>query len=129
MENLTQTNLETAISELEHALTYEKNAEKEVFFFAGISKSYEVCFEYAWKYLRQECMDQGLEVYGPKDVLKSAGRLGLINEVEKWLDFLADRNIAVHNYAGMSQSDYLQTIKGFLAEVKKLNIRPIKSKR
>ena len=113
MENLAKGNLEKAIQDLCHALTYEVKIQKDLFFYAGISKSFEVCFEYAWKYLRRICVDQGLEVYGPKDVIKSAGRLGLIDNVEEWLDFLADRNIAVHNYARMSTSDYLQTIKKF----------------
>ena len=116
----TKKDLEQAISELEHALDYLEDAQRDSFFYAGISKCFEVCFEYSWKYLRRLCMDQGLEVYGPRDVLKTAGRLGLIKDVEKWLDFLTDRNIAVHNYTGMSQSDYLQTAKDFLIEVKRL---------
>jgi uncharacterized protein with HEPN domain len=40
--------------------------------------------------------------------------------VQKWLDFLEDRNLAVHDYLGISDEDYIKMIKEFLIEVKKL---------
>lgn len=67
-------------------------------------------------------MAEGLEVYSPKEVIKQAGRLGWINDVEKWLDFLEDRNLAVHDYLGVSEADYLKTIENFLQEVKKIDV-------
>lgn len=109
-----------SINALEHALSFIDKAKEDEFYFSGISKSYEVCLEYAWKFLKRKALDEGLEVYSPKDAIKHAGRLRLIDDVEKWLDFLDDRNLAVHDYLGVSDDDYLMTIQEFLVKVKKL---------
>lgn len=109
-----------SIDALEGALKYKDKAKEDKFYFAGISKSFEVCLEYAWKYFKRLAEDEGLEVFSPKEAIKYAGRLKAIDDVEKWLDFLEDRNLAVHDYLGMSDEDYLKTIVEFLREVKKL---------
>ncbi len=112
--------LSASIAALEHALSFEKEAKKDPFFFSGIVKSFEVCFEYAWKHFKREADGRGLEVYSPKDAIRVAGQLGLIEDVERWLGFLTDRNFAVHDYIGISNEEYLKTIKAFLVEVKKI---------
>lgn len=61
-----------------------------------------------------------MEVYSPKEIIKVTGRLKFIDDVERWLGFLKDRNLAVHDYVGVSDEDYLKTIKAFHKEVKKL---------
>jgi len=112
-----------SISSLEHALEFEKECKKDRFYFAGISKCFEVCLEYAWKYFRQCAADEGLKVYSPKEAIKTAGRLELIENVEVWLDFLNTRNIAVHDYLSVSDEDYLDIVKKFLKEVKKISLK------
>lgn len=112
--------LKESISALDNAMKFLGKAKKEQFYFSGISKSFEVCLEYAWKYLKRKAIDAGLEIYSPKDAIKAAGKLKLIDNVEKWLDFIEDRNLAVHDYLGMSDEDYLETIRQFSTEVKKL---------
>lgn len=112
--------LAKSVNELEHALNFAKKAEDDGFYYAGISKCYEICLEYAWKYLKRRAIDESLEVFSPKDAVRAAGQLKLIDNVEKWLDFLVDRNLAVHDYLGISRDDYLKTIRSFLGEVKKL---------
>ncbi|MBI2336301.1 MAG: nucleotidyltransferase substrate binding protein [Deltaproteobacteria bacterium] len=115
-----QKKLPESIKALEHALTFLKLAQKDPFYFAGISKTFETCLEYAWKYLKQRSTEEGLEAYSPREAIKIGGRLGLIDNVEKWLDFLEDRNLAVHDYLGIADEDYLKTIQDFVTEVKKL---------
>jgi len=114
--------LKTSIDALEHALTFLDKAKKDDFYYAGITKKFETCFEYAWKYFKQKAQDEGLEAFSPKEAIKLAGRLGLIDNVEKWLNFLEDRNTGVHDYLGMSQEDYLKTIQEFFREVGRLKI-------
>lgn len=109
-----------SIDALEHALTFLDKTKKDDFYFSGIAKKFEICFEYAWKYFKQKALDEGLEAYSPKEAIKLAGRVGLIDNVEKWLDFLEDRNVGVHDYLGMSEEEYLKTIQEFFREVKKL---------
>ena len=43
--------LRQAIADLEHALGFSKEAKDDRFYFAGITKSFETCVEYAWKYV------------------------------------------------------------------------------
>ncbi len=112
--------LEEAIRNLGHALEFLDQAKEDRFYLSGITKSFEVCLEYAWKFMKRHEIDEGLEVYSPKDAIKQAGKIGLIDDVEKWLNFLTDRNLAVHDYLGVSDEDYLKTIQSFLVEVKKL---------
>ena len=115
-----QKKLKESVEALEHALSFLPKAKKDPFFSSGISKSFEVCLEYAWKYLKRRCLDEGVDVYSPKEALKVAGRLNLIDDVEQWMGFLKDRNLAVHDYLGLSDEEYLKTIRAFLGEVKKL---------
>jgi nucleotidyltransferase substrate binding protein (TIGR01987 family) len=119
--------LKESISELEHALTFVKKAESDPFYSSGISKSFEVCFEYTWKYLKQTLFNKGMEAYSPRDVIKVAGQIKLIDNVEQWLAFLKDRNLSVHDYLGIEEKDYLKTIKDFLTEVKKISADGSKS--
>lgn len=112
--------LKQAITDLKHALSFEKKIAEDSFYFSGIAKNFETCFEYAWKYFKQRAIEDGLEAFSPRDAIKMAGRLNLIDDVEKWLGFLEDRNEAVHDYMGISDEEYLKTIKSFFSEVKKI---------
>ena len=64
--------LKKAVAELEHALSFENKISKDRFYFSGITKTFEVCLEYAWKYLKRRVIDAGIEIYGPKEVIKEA---------------------------------------------------------
>lgn len=89
--------------------------------FAGASKCFEVAFEYAWKWFKRQADDAGLEVYGPRDSIKAAAQLGLIQDVERWDRFLHARNLSVHDYLGISDADFLSAMTDFeraLAELK-----------
>lgn len=114
--------LKQAIHNLEHALSFEGRIAEDGFYFSGIAKNFESCLEYAWKYFKRMAQKEGIEPYSPRDAIKAAGKIGLIDDVEKWFDFLDDRNDAVHDYMGISDEDYLKTIKEFLKEVKKLDL-------
>ena len=117
---INQDKLLKSIKNLEGALKYENKIEEDPIYFAGISKSYEVCLEYSCKYLRKVITEEGLEAYGPKDVIKTAGRLNLIDNVETWIKYINERNLAVHDYANIADEDYLNSAKNFLTSVKKL---------
>ncbi len=119
----TQEKLQQAMVDLDRALSFEKEALKDRFYYGGIAKAFELAMEYSWKYLKAEALDAGLEANSPRDAIKQAGVLGIIKDVEKWLKFLRIRNIAVHDYLGVSQEDYLNAAREFLVELKKLKIK------
>lgn len=114
--------LKEAVADLEHALSFLDKAKKDDFYYSGIAKTFEICFEYTWKYFKQKANEEGLEAFSPKEAIKLAGRMELINDIEKWLQFLEDRNIGVHDYLGMPEDQYLKTIQAFFTEVKKLKL-------
>ena len=75
--------------------------------FASASKCFEVAFEYAWKWCKRQADDAGFEVYGPRDSIKAAAQLGLIQDTQRWERFLHARNLSVHDYLGISDADFL----------------------
>lgn len=112
----------TSIDELEHALSFKDKVSKDRFYFSGISKTFETCIEYAWKYFKRKAVDESLEIYSPKDAVKAAGGMGIIDNVENWLGYINNRNLAVHDYLGISDEEYLASIENFLIDVKKISI-------
>ncbi len=114
--------LKESIAKLKHALGFEKKIHDDEFYFLGIVKAFETCFEYSWKHFKREATKQGLEAYSPRESIKAAGQLGLIDDVKTWLAFLENRNYAVHDYCGLSTDDYMETIKEFYKEACRLKI-------
>lgn len=109
-----------AVKELRVALRSRERALSEYVVYAGIAKCFEVCLEYAWKQIKRELDEQGLEAYSPKDVVKTAGRAGLLDDVEFWIRCINIRNIAVHDYLGVTKEEYLAVISDFLPKASKL---------
>jgi nucleotidyltransferase substrate binding protein (TIGR01987 family) len=105
-----------AIKALKHALSFEKQSKKDIFYFSGIAKSFESAVEYSWKFFKRKVQQEGLDVYSPREAIKQAGRIGLIDDVELWLMFVDTRNLAVHDYLEIDQSEYLEIIKNFYKE-------------
>ena len=108
--------LKNSIGALKHALSFEKESKKDAFYFSGISKSFESAIEYAIKYLKRRAQDEGLDPYSPREAIKLAGRLGLIENVELWLSFMDTRNLSVHDYLEIEPAEYLKLIKTFYRE-------------
>lgn len=88
--------------------------------FAGASKCFEVAFEYAWKWFKRQADDAGFEVYGPRDSIKAAAQLGLIQDIQRWERFLHARNLSVHDYLGISDADFLNVMGDFERALKEL---------
>ena len=112
--------LEKSIADLREALAFSDKALTEHTYYAGIAKCFEVCLEYAWKQLKRKLSDEGVDSYSPKDVVRSAGRAGLIDDVERWITCINIRNLAVHDYLGISPEEYLRNIHDFLPLVEKV---------
>jgi len=104
---------EKSLDALRHALTFESKASKDPFYFGGIAKAFETAMEYAWKYFRAEAINAGFDVPSPREAIKLAGNLGMLEDLETWLGLLKTRNIAVHDYIGLPQEEYLAQIKLF----------------
>ena len=81
--------------------------------FAALAKAFEVTFEYVWKHFKREADRAGLEVYSPRDAVKAAAQLRLIDDPEVWNEYLNARNLSVHDYVGMGDAEYPGLIRRF----------------
>ena len=87
---------------------------------AALAKAFESTFEYVWKHFKREADQAGLEAYSPRDALKSAAQLKLIDDLEMWNRFLNARNLSVHDYVGMDDADMLRLVQEFRDQVQAL---------
>ncbi|QQZ08981.1 nucleotidyltransferase substrate binding protein [Heyndrickxia vini] len=65
---------------------------------AGIIQFFEITFELAWKVLKDYLESQGYIVKSPRETLKQAFQIGLIEEGHNWIDALSKRNLTTHTY-------------------------------
>ena len=87
---------------------------------AALAKAFESAFEHAWKHLKREADQAGLEAYSPRDALRFAAQLKTIDDLELWNQFLNARNLSVHDYVGMHDATILQLVRQFRDEVNRL---------
>lgn len=64
--------------------------------------------------------DQGLEAPAPKMAIREAARLHFITKPEVWLECIDARNNSVHDYFGITQSEYCELAEEFLKLVQKI---------
>lgn len=65
---------------------------------AGIIQLFEVSFELSWKLMKDYLEAQELVVKSPRETIKQAFQIGLIDDGHVWIDALSDRNLTVHTY-------------------------------
>ncbi len=65
----------------------------------GLIKAFEYTYELAWNTLRDFLEFSGqTDIYGSRDAIRKAYKLGLIEDGESWMDMLKSRNITSHTY-------------------------------
>jgi nucleotidyltransferase substrate binding protein (TIGR01987 family) len=66
----------------------------------GLIQAFEYTFELAWKTLQDFLEQRGgyLEIKGPRPVIMKAFQDGYLDNGEKWMEMLNDRNRTVHTY-------------------------------
>jgi nucleotidyltransferase substrate binding protein (TIGR01987 family) len=64
----------------------------------GTIQRFEFTFELLWKSVRRLLARQGVEANSPKAVLQQAYRLGWLDDEQRWLQLLEDRNLTSHTY-------------------------------
>lgn len=69
--------------------------------FSGIVALYEICFEQAWKCMKEVLQKSGYregKTGSPKLIIKTAYEAGMIRDESLWLRALEDRNNVAHAY-------------------------------
>jgi len=68
---------------------------------AGSVALFEICFEQAWKAMKEILQQHGYKeskVWSPKQIIKLAFSAGMIDDQEEWLAMLESRNDVAHSY-------------------------------
>ena len=61
-------------------------------------KRFELCFDLSWKLIKVYARKEAVECNSPRECIKIAFQLKLINYNEAWFDIIKDRNLVVHIY-------------------------------
>lgn len=112
--------LDDSLKLLKKAIRRYRREPQDKFVFAGFSKCFEVAFEYIWKYLKSLASEAGMEVYSPRDSIKGAAQLGIVEDLELWNQFLNARNLSVHDYISIDDKDLVPLVERFLKEAGKI---------
>ena len=57
---------------------------------------FEFTFELSWKFLKDFFFERGLELNYPKEIIKEAFSVNLIDDENLWIKMLRDRNMTSH---------------------------------
>jgi len=88
-------NLQKALTRLEEACAQETYSNLEL---AGLVQTYQFTFELCWKTLRDLLTLEGYEVNSPRETLRKAFEMLLIDNTERWFNALESRNLLSHIY-------------------------------
>lgn len=65
---------------------------------AGIIQFFEMTFELAWKVLKDYLESEGYMVKSPRETVKQAFQIGVIDNGHIWIDALSNRNLTTYTY-------------------------------
>ncbi len=87
---------------------------------AGVIQFFETTFELSWKLMKDYLTYLGYDVNSPREAIKKSFSIALLDDGEKWLNALVDRNLTVHTYDESIASAVYLSIKndyyGLLAD-------------
>ena len=119
--------LSTALSRLDLALAQPVNE----FVRDSSIQRFEFTFELFWKSLKAYAEESGLEAFSPRDSIRIAFQLGVIQESPEWFRMLEDRNLTSHTYnertareiSAAILADFVPQYRTFLIKFKELEIQ------
>src|SRR3989338_8440552 len=88
-------NFEKAFKDLEATIKLKNTSKAER---AGLIQFFEMTFELSWKTIKDYLEAQGYQVNGPREALKQAFQIHLLEEGHLWMKALEDRNLTTHTY-------------------------------
>jgi nucleotidyltransferase substrate binding protein (TIGR01987 family) len=89
-------------------------------------KRFDLCFDTAWKLVKNLAKKEGIECYSPRQCFKVGFQLKLLGHDSEWVDMLEDRNLSAHLYKEEEAikiytrlPEYLKSFKKLLIEAEK----------
>lgn len=108
--------IEKSIKNLEEVLSLEKT---DIIRDSAI-KRFEICYDLAWKAIKNRAKNEGIECFSPRSCIKTAFQLKLIDYSEKWLKMIDDRNLTAHLYKEEYAEQVYSRLGGYLKLFKNL---------
>ena len=108
--------LKKALSRLSEALALEATPINQ----DATIQRFEFSFELTWKVISTFAYEKGVKTVSPRDSIRTAAQLELIQDVNEWFDFLDARNKSSHVYNEKIANQVYQETKKFLPEAEKL---------
>jgi nucleotidyltransferase substrate binding protein (TIGR01987 family) len=78
---------------------------------AGIIQFFEMTVDLSWKVLKDYLEAQGYIVKSPRDSIKQAYQIDLIDDGHVWLDALSKRNLTTHTYDEALAEKFVEEIR------------------
>jgi len=94
----------------------------------GVIQRFEFTFELFWKTLKIFLAYKGIETRTPRDSLKEAFRINLIEDEKLFLNMLEDRNKTSHIYDESTADDIFIRIKNEYVQLIEKTIQKTKTK-
>ena len=88
-------NFEKAFQLLERTVAIVSPSEAER---GGLIQFFEAAFELSWKTIKDYLESQGIDAKTPRDAIKQAFRIELIEDGHVWMQALENRDLTVHTY-------------------------------
>lgn len=91
-------NFNRAFNIYEKAVKANISAPDNELFQMSVVQSFEICFELSWKVLKNFLAQNGINVYLPRDVIKTAFVNEVIKNGQVWIDMMNARNATSQEY-------------------------------
>lgn len=89
---------------------------------AGIIQFFEMTFELAGKVLKDYLESEGYIVKSPRETVKQAFQIGLIDDGHVWIDALSNRNLTTHTYdEELAKKMTQEILVSYLPELEKMH--------
>lgn len=105
-------NLENAHKNLIEMLDLLNKENSNKAYKLAVIQSYEMDIELAWKTLKDYLNYLGYKVQAPREVIKQAFSIEIIEDGETWLQMLEDRNLTSHIYDEAKAQEIIDNICG-----------------
>lgn len=113
---------QNALKRLEEAVR-EAKSDLEI---DGVIQRFEFTFELFWKLLKVYLETEGIICRSPKNCMKEAYQLRVIESESVWLKMLDDRNMSVHIYDKETSREIFDRIREIFDRIKGKYVREFK---
>lgn len=120
--------LNNAINRLEEAIEDSKKIELSTLK-DGVIQRFEFTVELSWKALKNYLNSEGIDTaITPKSSVREAFKIGIIENVNTWIEMLDDRNLTSHTYNQLIADEIYERIVNQYYKELKNNFEFLKNK-